>query len=481
MTGPPLGDAGASPLDVAPLDAHFVAPPDAAVDALRPDAAMAVCEPGTTRGCYAAPRETQDVGACRAGVETCASDGSGYGDCVGAITPRVESCATPGDDDCDGTPNEDCVCEPGTSRSCYSGPGSTRDVGACRSGLEACADDGLSYRSCEGELLPHEEDCSTLVDDDCDGEINEGCACTPGTSEVCYSGPAGSDGVSLCHAGTHRCNAEGTGFGPCTDEVVPSPETCANAIDDDCDGLVNEEGAECVCTPGSTSPCYEGPLSTAGVGACALGMHTCNELGTAYGECVGQVLPAAETCATLDDDDCDGLANEEGALCVCMPGTSGSCYSGAAGTAGVGLCRAGTRVCNEAGTAYGACAAEVVPVAESCSTAGDDDCDGAINEGCALSYAIDVQPIFTARCGPCHTTGSSGGLRVGMYAHTQLAASSCASATKGACALTRILSGSMPRGAGCTGDPALDAGNARCLTAAEQATIRAWIDGGQQP
>lgn len=39
----------------------------------------------------------------------------------------------------------------------------------------------------------------------------------------------------------------------------------------------------------------------------------------------------------------------------------------------------------------------------------------------------------------------------------------------------------MPQGAGCTGNPTADVGKAACLTAAEQATIQAWIAGGQLP
>jgi hypothetical protein len=36
----------------------------------------------------------------------------------------------------------------------------------------------------------------------------------------------------------------------------------------------------------------------------------------------------------------------------------------------------------------------------------------------------------------------------------------------------------MPLGAGCTGDPAQDAGNPACLTQAEQDAVQAWIDAG---
>jgi hypothetical protein len=53
------------------------------------------------------------------------------------------------------------------------------------------------------------------------------------------------------------------------------------------------------------------------------------------------------------------------------------------------------------------------------------------------------------------------------------------SGTKGAAALVRILNGSMPDGAGCSGNPVADSGNANCLTQEEQDTLQDWIDAGQ--
>jgi hypothetical protein len=66
------------------------------------------------------------------------------------------------------------------------------------------------------------------------------------------------------------------------------------------------------------------------------------------------------------------------------------------------------------------------------------------------------------------------------YADSQLA-SSQAGSTKGEFALVRIQNGSMPAGAGCSGNPATDSGNAACLTQAQQDTVQAWIDDGQLP
>jgi hypothetical protein len=96
--------------------------------------------------------------------------------------------------------------------------------------------------------------------------------------------------------------------------------------------------------------------------------------------------------------------------------------------------------------------------------------------------------VFADKCATCHTEASSGGHNIGAadinaaYADSQLNAeiAFCAGLTKGACTLVRVQSGQMPLGAGCTGDPSEDAGNFACLTQAEQDTLQAWIDGGQE-
>lgn len=102
-----------------------------------------------------------------------------------------------------------------------------------------------------------------------------------------------------------------------------------------------------------------------------------------------------------------------------------------------------------------------------------------------VSYATGAKPIFEAKCAPCHTTGGSDGVNFAAnYADTQRAANlggACSGLTVGACTIVEIQAGLMPLGAGCTGNPSTDEGNPACLTAAQQETIQAWIDDGQQP
>jgi hypothetical protein len=128
------------------------------------------------------------------------------------------------------------------------------------------------------------------------------------------------------------------------------------------------------CSPGQTAPCYDGPASTQGVGTCVGGTKVCNLAGDGYGECQGTTVPAADDdCATPEDENCNGESNDG---CTCEPTSVEECYSGPAGTAGVGLCVAGTHTC-KADASWGVCVDEVAPVAEDCSNDTDEDCDGA--------------------------------------------------------------------------------------------------------
>jgi hypothetical protein len=61
-------------------------------------------------------------------------------------------------------------------------------------------------------------------------------------------------------------------------------------------------GAEC---PGETIPCYTGPQGTQGVGICKAGEQACEPDVGGVGPCEGEIVPAAEDCATPDDEDCD--------------------------------------------------------------------------------------------------------------------------------------------------------------------------------
>jgi hypothetical protein len=168
---------------------------------------------------------------------------------------------------------------------------------------------------------------------------------------------------------------------------------CDNALDDDGDGVVNED---CPCTPGETASCYPGRPDEAGGTRCGFGRMTCSAA-RVWAACVGFGRPEMETCNGMDDN-CDGFI-DEGCSCP-AEGMTRPCYGGPMGTPGVGVCRSGTQACQMEpgmGLRWGECNDMVVPAFESCN-GHDDDCDGMTDEGCSCELGA-VEDCYTGPAG----------------------------------------------------------------------------------
>ena len=100
--------------------------------------------------------------------------------------------------------------------------------------------------------------------------------------------------------------------------------------------------------------------------------------------CVG----GGTVCVSGNPGKCDtGTVTCDGKLAMCTPdSTVQDCYTGPAGTVGVGICASGAQSCIGI---LGDCQGQVLPAAkESCSNDLDDNCDGKVNNGCPLSIGI---------------------------------------------------------------------------------------------
>ena len=128
---------------------------------------------------------------------------------------------------CDG--NGQCVaCLPGETIPCYTGPEGTLNVGVCRAGTMTCLEDGSGFGECSGQVHPSSETCN-LLDDDCDGQVDEGIA---GVGASCTTPLSG-----VCSQGTLQCQ---NGVLNCVPNVLVGTRTeICNGLDDDCDGVVD--------------------------------------------------------------------------------------------------------------------------------------------------------------------------------------------------------------------------------------------------
>ena len=231
------------------------------------------CDGEVDNGFGVGPDCTVGLGICaRQGQTVCAIDGISTTCSASPGVPVLESCDGL-DNDCDG------VIDNGFPV----GEVCTQGVGLCRGvGQFVCAPDGVSA-TCNAERGdPQEETCNGL-DDDCDGQVdngfNAGLLCVVGTG--------------ACRAtGVTQCTVDGAGVQCGAEAGNPAPERC-NAIDDDCDGLI-DNGFNL------RAPCAEG------LGNCRRdGTRICSPDGETAQCSVTAGEPHAEAC-NGEDDDCDG-------------------------------------------------------------------------------------------------------------------------------------------------------------------------------
>jgi hypothetical protein len=331
-------------------------------------------EEGHQRACFSGPPGAQVRGTCRAGLETC--ENGLYGECIGEILPQPETCNGL-DDDCNGVADD----------AASFGSCTTALPGVCSEGVLVCnAGEGI----CAILKTPSPEQCNGL-DDDCDGEVDNGAvaqaSCYPENTDGCTD--TDGDGVytctGVCRAGTRLCEAGQVQA--CTGFISPAAsEDCTLsggiADDDDCDGKIDEG---CTCDHGDMRSCYSGPAGTQQNGPCRAGTQTCTN--DSWGACNGQVLPSPENCANPGvDNDCNGMTDDVpmlGTPCT-VPNAVGRCASGTLQCMGSSLTCVGP-----------------APRTETCDGT-DDDCDGTVDEG----FNLQDNEQNCGRCGMVCTTAT---------------------------------------------------------------------------
>jgi MYXO-CTERM domain-containing protein len=271
-----------------------------------------------------------EEGACRTGTTHCVA---GQVVCQGDVRPEAELCDGL-DNDCDGETDEVFdLCEPTSCGAC-TGSGDDGGTGPCAIGhaivycdASACGGPGCAgcavcrvdfcepgWIDCQLDAPPDDCDCTCRVpprsevcdgvDDDCNGETDEGVT----TANFCRKLGACAGAVPVCMGTKGWCCDYGPDVetvpaaNPCG-FVVASEETLCDGADGDCDGLIDDPFVG-QCDNGLFGACRDG-----GVLACdpTDPTRTICDLSQPPDPIGG---PSPEVCNGIDDD-CNGATDDE--------------------------------------------------------------------------------------------------------------------------------------------------------------------------
>ncbi|MBU0551803.1 hypothetical protein KJ940_09970, partial [Myxococcota bacterium] len=251
---------------------------------------------------------TNACGACGlAPIEICDGvDNDCDGEIDEGVTNACGACGAPPIEVCDGVDND---CD-GQIDEHFEGLGEPCEIGlgACAAvGLITCAPDqqGVRCEAAGAGTNPEPELCGDEIDNDCDGEVDEGF----GIGAPCYAG------LGICTVEGHiACDPNDRSAVRCEAVMGVASEELCNGLDDDCDGLVDEDfdldnnplhcgACDHTCVqPNSEMICDRGECF---VEACFNGFNDVDGESSNGCEC----NPDADDIPDLErrDVDCDGL------------------------------------------------------------------------------------------------------------------------------------------------------------------------------
>jgi hypothetical protein len=214
------------------------------------------------------------TGACaRSGTRQC-EHGQTHDACTPG-TPAADDTSCNGiDDDCDGAIDDD-----------FTPVATSCGTGVCaRSGAIVCVQGQAGNTCTPGTPAADDASCNGS-DDDCDGNVDEDFATMPSS---CGTGACARSGVIAC--------IDGVSSDSCTPGTPAADDASCNGIDDDCDGVSDED--------------YASLATSCEVGGClATGQTLCWD-GSEVDSCVAAPQCIAElACSDQTDNDGDGAAD----------------------------------------------------------------------------------------------------------------------------------------------------------------------------
>ncbi len=212
------------------------------------------------------------------------------------LNSDVENCGSCGND-----------CTSGATHSIWTCSGGICQFQSCEPGWH----DNTTVGVCDYSCTPIGVEICNGVDDDCDGDVDNGVT-PPPLANICGISPTATTpecttGVSVtCTGGTWQCVFPA---GVCSPNCAGATEVC-DSLDNDCDGMLNENVSNFgrACASDEADPGSQGACRTTGTYVCSgLSATVCDAVAASCSSLAGG---CTEHCDGIDND-CDGTVDED--------------------------------------------------------------------------------------------------------------------------------------------------------------------------
>jgi large repetitive protein len=309
----------------------------------------------STAGTWYVDGDSDGYGDAATGVETCVqpsgtvTDATDCDDTTAAISPADNEICNGVDDDCDGDVDDDDASLLTSTADTWYADTDGDGYGDAASTTLACAQptgflaDATDCDDASAISYPGADEWCDTEDNDCDGTIDESDAVDAGT----WYADTDADGFGDASSSSVACTqptgsvADGTDCDDATAAVYPgATEVCSpsgSSIDDDCDGLVDDDDPSLDTTTADT---WHTDSDSDGYGDASTAALSCDQPAGAVADdtdcddASSTTYPGADEYCDGEDDDCDGSIDEDAAVDVLTwyADTDGDTYGDAAST-----------------------------------------------------------------------------------------------------------------------------------------------------